>query len=108
MQLRIFTLPFDPVTQGFDDSVVTGFIADKDVLSIRDHFFTKDDAPYLTVVIPYRVPPVPSPSAETAKPGRKRDASWRQRLTEADWPLFNTLRAWWMEPSRNTCRSWGI
>ena len=100
MQLRIFTLPFNPVTQSFDDSGVTGFMADKDVLSIRDHFFTKDDIPYLTLVISYRVAPILSPPAQTTKPARKRDESWRQILTEADWPLFNTLRAWRMEQSR--------
>lgn len=76
MQLHIFTLPFDSVTQGFDDSVVTGFIADKDVLSIHDHFFTKDDTPYLTVVIRYRVPQShrpwrrpPSPLGSVMSPG---------------------------------------
>ena len=46
MQFRIFTLPFDSLIQGFDDSAVLGFIADKEVLSIREYFFTQDDLPY--------------------------------------------------------------
>jgi hypothetical protein len=75
--------------------VVTGFIADKEVLSIRDHFFTKDDVSYLTVAIRYRVAPIPHAS-EMPKPERQRDDSWRQLLTEGEWPLFNTLQAWRM------------
>ena len=51
MQVRIFTLRFNPVTESFDDSVVAGFLADKDVLSIRDHFFVKDDTSYLTLLV---------------------------------------------------------
>ena len=51
MQVRIFTLRFNPVTESFDDSVVASFLAEKDVLSIRDYFFVKDDTPYLTLVI---------------------------------------------------------
>jgi superfamily II DNA helicase RecQ len=99
MLVRIFTLRFNPVTESFDDSVVAGFLADKDVLSIRDHFFVKDDTPYLTLVIRYRAAALPA-SAETAKPEQKRDDSWREALTEADWPLFNTMRSWRSERAK--------
>lgn len=54
MHVCIFTLRFNPVTEGFDDRAEAGFLADKDVLSIRDHFFDKDDITYLTLVIRYR------------------------------------------------------
>jgi superfamily II DNA helicase RecQ len=99
MQVRIFTLRFNPVTENFDDSMVAGFLADKDVLSIRDHFFIKDDTPYLTLVVRYRAAALPV-SAEVAKPEQKRDESWREALTEADWPLFNTLRNWRSERAK--------
>jgi superfamily II DNA helicase RecQ len=99
MQVRIFTLRFNPVTESFDDSVVAGFLADKDVLSIRDHFFVKDDTPYLTLVVRYRAAALPA-SADAAKPEQKRDESWREALTETDWPLFNTLRNWRSERAK--------
>ena len=99
MQIRIFTLRFDPATERFDDSVIVGFLADKEVLSIRDHFFVKDDAPYLTVVVRYRTAGLPAPTA-SAKSKQKRDQSWRELLTEADWPLFKTVRAWRLERSK--------
>lgn len=93
MHVRIFTLRFNPVTEGFDDSAVADFVKDKDVLSIRDHFFTKDDVPYLTLVVRYRPATLPIP-ADIGKSEKRRDDSWRELLTEADWPLFNTLRDW--------------
>ena len=45
MHARIFTLRFNPVTESFDNSAVEHFLADKEVLSIRDHFFVNDDVP---------------------------------------------------------------
>ena len=40
--LRIFTLKFQSTLGAFDDAELQAFIKDKEVLSIRDHFFTKD------------------------------------------------------------------
>lgn len=94
MQLRLFTLRFNPATDRFDDSSVAAFLTDKDVLSIRDHFFVRDDIPYLTLVICYRTSIPAAATAQAATPGQPRDESWRDQLTEADWPLFKTLRTW--------------
>jgi ATP-dependent DNA helicase RecQ len=99
MQVKIFTLRFNPVTDGFDDSTVAGFLADKEVLSIRDHFFLKDDVPYLTLVVRYRTVGLPAP-VDNSRLEQKRDESWRELLTEADWPLFNTLRSWRSERAK--------
>ena len=54
MQVRIFTLRFNPVTDSFDDRAVAAFLADKNGLSIRDYFFVPDGVPYLTLVVRYR------------------------------------------------------
>ncbi len=77
-------------------------MADKEIYSIHDHFFVKDDVPYLALVVCYRAAAVP-PAARTvqpAKPARKRDESWRDLLTDADWHLFNTLRGWRSERAK--------
>lgn len=55
MLIRIFTLGFDPATARFNDEPVRDFIADKAVASISDHFFVKDEAPYLVLVVRYRL-----------------------------------------------------
>ena len=67
-------LRFSPATEHFDDSSVVGFLADKKVLSSRDHFFVTDDAPYLTLVVCYRVAAPPAP-AVSGKAGSPRDDS---------------------------------
>ena len=94
MQLRIFTLRFNPVTERFDDSAVVGFLADKDVISIKDHFFLKDNIPFITLVVNYRPVPLPATAAADRPAEAQRDQSWKELLTEEDWPLFKTLRAW--------------
>ena len=50
MLVRVFTLGFDPATERFNDEPVRDFLADKEVVSISDHFFVRDAAPYLALV----------------------------------------------------------
>ena len=99
MRVRLFTLRFNPATESFDDAAVTQFLADKDVCSIRDHFFIKDDTPYLTLVVCYRPSALPQ-RPEPQREGRQRDESWRETLPKEDWPLFNTLRDWRSERAK--------
>ncbi len=41
MLIRVFTLAFEPVTGRFNYDPVHDFIADKEMASIRDHFFLR-------------------------------------------------------------------
>ena len=61
MLVRVFTLRFNPATERFDDSAVAGFLADKEVLSISDHFFVKDDVPYLALQATEGLPALRAP-----------------------------------------------
>jgi hypothetical protein len=55
---------------------VAGFLADQEVLSIRDPFFVKDDVPSLTRVVRYHAAALPAP-VKTTK-AAPRDESWRE------------------------------
>jgi superfamily II DNA helicase RecQ len=69
-------------------------VRDKEIHSVREHFFTRNDAPYLAVLVTYSEPAVPIP-AERRTPDRPpRDESWRQLLTKETEPLFESLRSW--------------
>ena len=94
--LRIFTLKFQSTLGAFDDAELQAFIKDKEVLSIRDHFFTKDDMPYLVVLVTYQLAVLPTdvPAVESTSAASPRNEKWREILAEGDWPLFNTLREW--------------
>jgi len=93
MELRIFTLKFNPVIDSFDDEIIRDFIKDKEILMVKDHFFVKSENPYLVIVITYNL--VRPDICESKKVYKgKRDELWRELITEKEMPLFNTLRNW--------------
>ena len=55
MQIRVLTLKFSCVLDGFDDEPLREFVKDKEVLSIHDHFFVKDGSPYLVDLVTYNL-----------------------------------------------------
>jgi len=97
MLIRVITIRFSIAMDGFDDTPLTEFIKDKSVVSLREHFFIRNETPYLVVVIIYD--PIqeiqPANNAGGSSGGKnKRDESWRSLLTDKDMPLFDTLRSW--------------
>jgi len=91
------TLRFNSALEEFDETEFQEFIKDKEILSVRDHFFLKNDTPYLTLVIHYQgnhEQPTTSGSA------RKRDESWKEIIKDDELPLFNTLRSWRSERAK--------
>ena len=97
MYVRIMTLRFNVALEAFDETPIQEFVKDKNLLSIRDHFFTRHEIPYLALVITYEQP---EKGASGAKSAKKGDESWREIIREADLPLFNTLRNWRAERAR--------
>jgi ATP-dependent DNA helicase RecQ len=94
MLVRIFTLKFHTATEQFDDGTLQDFIKDKEVLSIREHFFIKHETPYLALIITY----LPGSLEGTAY--RKKKEDWRGLLSNAQLPLFNALRDWRTERAK--------
>jgi ATP-dependent DNA helicase RecQ len=97
MLARVITLRFSSLLEGFDDAPLRDFIKDKEVHALRDHFFTRNDVPYLAVMVSYSQAPIAAPAAVATggQPARnKRDESWRHLISEDQVPLFNSLRDW--------------
>jgi superfamily II DNA helicase RecQ len=103
MLTRVFTLRFNGLLDAFDDAPLCDFIKDKEVIAVRDHFFLRQDQPYLVVIVNYTLKPIPTEAA-TARPAnqktKQKDESWREYVAEADVPLFNALRDWRMARSK--------
>ena len=97
MLARVLTLRFDPALEAFDDGPLQEFLKAKEVHAIREHFFVRDGAPYLAVLVTYGLRPVAAPAEP---PEKGRDASWRSQVSEADLPLFNALRDWRAERAK--------
>lgn len=55
MELRIFTLPFDEVSEGFPDEIITQFCLNKKVHNMEVHFFQQDGRHFWSVAILYEV-----------------------------------------------------
>jgi ATP-dependent DNA helicase RecQ len=97
MLAKIFTLRFNELTDSFDDTPLQEFIKNKEILSLRDHFFMRHEVPYLAVIVSYNLHTVEQPKTDGKK---ERDESWRELLTPEDMPIFNAMRDWRNETSR--------
>lgn len=93
MLFRVFTLRFSIALDGFDDAPLTDFIMDKTVLSLHNHFFIRNETPYLAVVVIYEAVQELSIN-KTGSKRQQRDESWRQLLQDDDMSLFDSLRCW--------------
>ena len=98
MLVKVITLSFDSVLGGFNDSTLRDFLKDCELVSIRDHFFIRNEMPYLTLVIQYF--PIRQELNPKMAPQGSRDEAWRETLTESDLGLFNLLREWRSKSSR--------
>ena len=97
MLTKIFTLRFNELTDSFDDAMLQEFIKNKEILSLRDHFFMRHEVPYLAVIVSYNLHTVEQPKSDGKK---ERDESWRELLAPEDMPIFNAMRDWRNEASR--------
>lgn len=81
MQVKIFTLPFDEKTEGFDDELIRDFCLNKRVHRIETHFFRQEGRAYWSVAVHYDV-------VDITKVEKVRDLDESQQL------LYERLRTW--------------
>ena len=55
MLVRVVTLRFDPVLEAFDDGPLQEVLKAREVFSIRDHFFVRNEVPPYLI---FRRPPL--------------------------------------------------
>lgn len=53
MRTKILTLAYTPSLGAFDDSPLTDFVCDKEVLSLREYYFEVHGLPHLLCVVDY-------------------------------------------------------
>jgi ATP-dependent DNA helicase RecQ len=88
LKLKIFTFRFSESIDGFNDKPLQEFIADKEVIEFSEHFFIHENAPYLTVMISYRL----LAAEEKRKLYRRQDP--RSELDDKEKEAYDALRAW--------------
>ena len=95
MLIKVISLSFDTLYGGFNDEEVREFIKDKEIISVTEYHFVKNDIPYLTFVLRYFPHRAELESkADTKNNKRESDDNWKKLLSEADMGLFNLLREW--------------
>lgn len=94
MLLRTITLKFNSVTERFDEDELQGFVKDKEILAVREHFFIKHATPYLVVFITYL------PGNRDMAHGKKQHGYWKDLLAGDQAALFDTLRSWRAERAK--------
>lgn len=102
MLVKILSLTFDSARGNFDDSLLREFLKDKEVISVTDHFFVKNEIPYLTLIVKYF--PIRAEVDAELSPQGKRDEAWREMLSESDMVVFDMLREW----RSKRCREQGV
>ena len=101
MRIRVFTLRYDELLGGFDESAFQAFIADKEVIQVTDHFFVREERPHLVLVVRFGLSPMSVSSQQQGnRKQNKRDESWKKLLEPDDYPLFNKFREWRIERSK--------
>lgn len=96
MRVKVVTLQYAPSLGGFDERPLAEFVRDKEVLAVREHFFTVHDLPHLACLVTYQETPVRPEAASPTAAGRKsaRRVDPAADLAPADRALFGTLREW--------------
>jgi hypothetical protein len=90
--LELFTSKYEERTV-FNDSVMSNFLADKEILRWEGHFFERKNEYFWTDLVEYR-PAAISQTEPVRKTEKGRDESYKELLTENDLPLLNVLREW--------------
>jgi hypothetical protein len=90
--LELFTSKYEERTV-FNDSVMSNFLADKEILRWEGHFIERKNEYFWTDLVEYR-PAAISQTEPTRKTEKDRDESYKELLTENDLPLLNVLREW--------------
>ncbi|MFH1998515.1 MAG: HRDC domain-containing protein [Planctomycetota bacterium] len=89
MFFSTLTLRFNPDQGEIDDQRFQEFVKDKDVISVKEHFFLYRELPHLTLCVSWRQPEAGSRRIN------KPDETWRNLLkTPEDEELFDRLRRW--------------
>lgn len=59
MRVHLVTMRYSPSLGGFDDRPLAEFVRHREVLAVREHFFTVHDLPHLACLITFQEPPLP-------------------------------------------------
>lgn len=102
MKIKAFTLHYDPEQAGFDEAALQEFLAERDLLSVHEHFFQREGEPLWALLLTYRDRARAGEQVRVERSGARVD--WRGELPEEERPLYDALRGWRRERARREGR----
>ncbi len=100
MHCRVFTVRFSSKRDRFDDEEVVSFLADKELVEVRDHFFLRDGIPYLGLLVLYNGIDSAKEETNRNRGDKEEKKDYRELLSEEDWAVFKRLREWRNEKAK--------
>jgi len=98
---KIITLHPEPDTGRFDDRELQDFLADRQLLSIDQHFYIQEGRPTLALLLTWRPLPLPRRvEVEVAQPRPDPAAD----LADDERPVYEALRRWRNERAKRDGR----
>ena len=102
MKVKVFTLPWRTDGEGFDDTVVETFLADRTAIDVSEHFFVHEKMPVLVLVVTWRGGEAVARSRPGASVGTRPDPS--TDLAPDERRRYEALRTWRNQHARKTGR----
>jgi len=95
--LKVITLKFEDRLEGFDDSLLSPAVSDKEIIAWKCEFFERKNRPYWSIILEYH--PLDGSEVHGASRSKTDHSGYKSILSEDDWPLFEKLREWRKEKS---------
>lgn len=77
IRLKILTLKYSSLLESFDTALFDDFIKDKELIEVREHFFSARGNPHLTLLIIYdQMPAGVKPSTGGGRTSRQFGRRW--------------------------------
>ena len=95
LKIKLFTLRFNSSLGEFDVNDVERFLADKELIEARDHFYLHQGLPYLTLILLYNsIVSVEGTITRTETDKQAERFDPRDVLGDDDWTLYTSLKEW--------------
>jgi superfamily II DNA helicase RecQ len=97
--LKILTIKFENNLESFNDSILSDFLSNKEIIRWESRFFDHKNEHYWSVMVEYKSV-LPPGKITIGKKGSIKNEEYKELLSENDWPLFNRLREWRAEKGK--------
>ncbi len=95
LKIKLFTLRFNPSLGEIDDREAARFLAGKELIEVRDHFFIHQGLPHLLLILLYNsIAGGEGDPDITSNSKSKERFDPKELLSDKDWPLYTSLKEW--------------